>query len=136
MTDKEKLLEFLTKSDISKKNFYERTGFSQGFLNSGKSMGVDKLKVIIDAYPRFNYRSLLFDKKYYTLEESQDLINEDDPEYFNKKTIELLNNILIDIASLKKQQQILGKSFSEIYGNQLEYSTREHLNSIATEEEE
>ena len=67
MTDKEKLLEFLTKSDISKKNFYERTGFSQGFLNSGKSMGVDKLKVIIDAYPRFNYRSLLFDKKYYTL---------------------------------------------------------------------
>lgn len=135
MTDKEKLLEFLTKSDISKKNFYERTGFSQGFLNSGKSMGVDKLKIIIDAYPRFNYRSLLFDKKYYTLEESQDLINEDDPEYFNKKTLELLNKIIIDIDGLKKQQQVLGKSFSEIYSNQLDSLTRENLGILANEEE-
>ena len=134
MTDKEKLLEFLTKSDISKKNFYERTGFSQGFLNSGKSMGVDKLKVIIDAYPRFNYRSLLFDKKYYTLEESQDLINEDDPEYFNKKTLELLNKILDDVATLKQQQEVLNKTFTEVYNNQLDVSAKNVLTNNVEEE--
>lgn len=54
MTDKQKLLKYLEYKGISKNKFYLKTGFSVGFLDSGSSLGVDKLKIIIDNYRDLN----------------------------------------------------------------------------------
>lgn len=54
MTDKQKLLKYLEYKGITKNKFYLKTGFSVGFLDSGHSLGVDKLKIIIDNYHDLN----------------------------------------------------------------------------------
>jgi len=60
-TDKEKIVQWLENKGISKNAFYEKTGLSKGFLDKGASLGVDKLKVIVDNYPDFNPMWLLYD---------------------------------------------------------------------------
>ncbi len=59
MTDKEKILEYLKINNISKSQFYTKTGFSNGFLDSGSSFGVDKLRIILDNYRDFDIADLL-----------------------------------------------------------------------------
>lgn len=59
MTDKEKIINFLNIKGISKNKFYKTTGFSVGFLDSGSSLGVDKLKIIIDNYHDLNIDYIL-----------------------------------------------------------------------------
>jgi len=54
MTDKQKILEYLRYKGISKNKFYLKTGLSVGFLDSGKSLGVDKLREILDIYHDLN----------------------------------------------------------------------------------
>lgn len=54
MTDKQKILEYLKYKGISKNKFYIKTGLSVGFLDSGKSLGVDKLREILDIYHDLN----------------------------------------------------------------------------------
>ena len=54
MTDKEKILKYIELKGISKNKFYQKTGLSVGFLDSGSSLGVDKLKLIIDNYHDLN----------------------------------------------------------------------------------
>lgn len=62
MTEKEKIRQYLSFKGISKNAFYTKTGFSVGFLDSGKSLGVDKVRVIIDNYPDLSLRWLVFDE--------------------------------------------------------------------------
>ena len=62
MTDKEKIIQFLKHKKISKNKFYKKTGFSVGFLDSGSSLGVDKLRIILDNYHDFNSTWLLTGK--------------------------------------------------------------------------
>lgn len=54
MTDKEKIIQYLEYKGFSKNSFYKKTGLSVGFLDSGNSLGLDKLRVIIDNYHDFN----------------------------------------------------------------------------------
>lgn len=54
MTDKEKIIKYLNAKGISKNKFYKTTGFSVGFLDSGSSLGVDKLRIIVDNYHDLN----------------------------------------------------------------------------------
>ena len=54
MTDKEKILKYLDNKGISKNKFYQKTGLSVGFLDSGSSLGVDKLRLIVDNYHDLN----------------------------------------------------------------------------------
>jgi phage repressor protein C with HTH and peptisase S24 domain len=58
-TDKDKISQYLKYKGISKNKFYIQTGLSTGFLDSGNSLGVDKLRKIIDNYPDFNPAWLL-----------------------------------------------------------------------------
>jgi phage repressor protein C with HTH and peptisase S24 domain len=51
MTEKEKIKNYLDYKGISKNRFYQETGLSMGFLDSGNSIGVDKAKIIINKYP-------------------------------------------------------------------------------------
>lgn len=59
MTDKEKIIKYLEIKGITKNKFYKDTGLSVGFLDSGNSLGVDKLKRIADNYHDFNYDHLI-----------------------------------------------------------------------------
>lgn len=59
LSDKQKIISYLKIKGISKNSFYKKTGLSIGFLDSGHSLGVDKLRIIIDNYPDFNYWDLL-----------------------------------------------------------------------------
>lgn len=62
MTTKEKLLKFIKFKEISKKKFYDITGFSNGFLDSGKYIGTDKLKVVLELFPDLNFKWLILDE--------------------------------------------------------------------------
>lgn len=54
MTEKARIKQFLEYKGISKNKFYVQTGLSVGFLDSGNSLVVDKLKKIINTYPDMN----------------------------------------------------------------------------------
>ena len=62
MTEKEKIKMYLENQGISKNKFYQVTGLGIGFLDSGKSLGVDKLKIIINKYPSLSLRWLVMDE--------------------------------------------------------------------------
>ncbi|MBN9299616.1 MAG: hypothetical protein J0I41_21625 [Filimonas sp.] len=60
MTDKDKIIQFLDYKTITKNSFYKKTGLSVGFLDSGQSLGVDKLRIILDNYPDLNIDWFLY----------------------------------------------------------------------------
>lgn len=51
---KERILEFLENKDISKREFYLKTGLSNGFLDKVDNIGSDKMEKILSAYPLLN----------------------------------------------------------------------------------
>lgn len=62
MTTKEKLIDYIKYKGISKKRFYDITGFSNGFLDSGKYIGTDKLKIILEKFADLSFEWLILDK--------------------------------------------------------------------------
>lgn len=62
MSEKEKIKLYLEYKGISKNRFYTQTGLSMGFLDSGKSLGADKVRIIINTYPDINLAWLILDK--------------------------------------------------------------------------
>ena len=54
LSDKEKILHYLDFKGINKSRFYSKTGLSNGFLDQGSSLGVDKLRKILDIYLDLN----------------------------------------------------------------------------------
>ncbi len=54
MTDKDRIKQYLEYKGISKGKFYAETGLSIGFLDSGRSLGVDKARIIIGSFPDIN----------------------------------------------------------------------------------
>lgn len=59
MTEKDKIKQYLEYKQISKYKFYQQTGLSAGFLDSGSSIGVDKARIIINTYPDINLSWLI-----------------------------------------------------------------------------
>ena len=109
MTDKEKILKYLEYKKISKNKFYSQTGFSVGFLDSGKSLGVDKLRIIIDNYHDLNPMWIISDIgemiKTTQKERINPIVNEPQSEYrikpFNLKTDRSTKNQLIPLYNLE-----------------------------------
>lgn len=62
-TDKEKIIQYLEIKGFSKRSFYDKTGFGGGFLDKGSSLGVDKLKIILENYEDFDPMWLLSDRE-------------------------------------------------------------------------
>ena len=62
MDEKEKIKQYLNSKGVSKNSFYQKTGFAVGFLDSGKSLGADKLETIIDNYPDLSLEWLVLGK--------------------------------------------------------------------------
>lgn len=63
ITDKQKIIKYLEYKGISKNKFYIKTGLSIGFLDSGSSLGVDKLRKIIDNYPDLSIEWIVIGKE-------------------------------------------------------------------------
>lgn len=59
---KEKILQYIEYKGISKNKFYEETGLSNGFLDSGSSFSLKNLRLILDKYRDINIDWLIFDK--------------------------------------------------------------------------
>jgi len=91
MTDKEKIIKYLDYKGISKNKFYLKTGLSVGFLDSGSSLGVDKLRIITDNYHDLNPMWILSDKgemilkSYNTSTEKITEVSEPEPEEYSKE---------------------------------------------------
>lgn len=62
MGEKDKIKQYLDYKGISKNKFYSLTGLSIGFLDSGTSMGADKVKIIINKFPDININWLVLDQ--------------------------------------------------------------------------
>lgn len=62
MSEKDKIKQYLEYKGISKNRFYTDTGLSVGFLDSGRSLGADKVKIIINKYPDLNMNWLILDE--------------------------------------------------------------------------
>lgn len=84
MTAKEKIAEYLDTKGISKSDFYKKTGLSQGFLNSGKTIGLDKAKIIINEYPDLNLNWFVMDEGEMIVDEK--ILRQSSPYYSPGKT--------------------------------------------------
>lgn len=62
MGEKDKIKQYLDYKGISKNRFYSMTGLSIGFLDSGTSMGADKVKIIINKFPDISIDWLILDR--------------------------------------------------------------------------
>lgn len=62
MTEKEKLLAYISYKGLSKRGFCDAVGLSPSFLDSGHSFGVDKLRVIKKVYPDLSLTWIVLDE--------------------------------------------------------------------------
>ena len=114
MTTKEKLIFFLEKQGIKKIEFYKKTGFSNGFLDSGKHMGSEKLKIIAESYPQLNLDWLILDQG--EMNKLDNNLNKDCAETTNIISTQLIETQKIvieykdkEIVELKKEIAALKK---------------------------
>lgn len=84
MTAKEKIVEYLDSKGITKSDFYKKTGLSQGFLNSGRTIGVDKAKIIISNYPDLNLSWFVMDEGQMIVDDK--ILRDSSPYYSAGKT--------------------------------------------------
>lgn len=112
MDEKEKIRQYLNSKGISKNSFYQKTGFAIGFLDSGKSLGADKLETIIDNYPDLSLEWLVLGKG--------DMINNvDNRQYYSdspdvlKAQIEILDERIKEKdAQIKEKDAQINKLLS------------------------
>jgi len=119
MTHKEKILKYLNLKGIKTSVFYRNCKFSNGFLDSGKSFGADKLAIILDNYQDLNVTWLLHDIGEMLLSDSS-AVNEPKLRY-GKDVKDLLyeqieeNRILkLENISLKEPVENLRKTDSQV----------------------
>lgn len=86
MNEKEKIKQYLEYKGISKNKFYNQTGLSIGFLDSGKSLGVDKAKIIINNFPDLSLEWLVMDKGNMLITEDSQLAEVNVTEQFPLRT--------------------------------------------------
>ncbi len=114
MTDKEKLLQYIDYKGINKNQFYVKTGLSKKFLDSGKSLGVDKLRVIAN-----NYTDLSLD--WMVLNKGEMLKSEKETHPDTKKCIALLEKdnkrLENEVATLKEENERLLRENAALKNN-------------------
>ncbi len=132
MTEKEKIKQFIEDKGVNPSQFYKKTGLSNGFLDSGKSIGADKIKIIISHYPDLNLYWLIADEgEMYTKNVHQkvhqdvhpSLKNESDPELqliLSKQMCQIhlkrIEELSADNAILKKENAELKAKNAQLKG--------------------
>lgn len=112
MTHKEKVLKYLDFKKITPASFYRSCKFSNGFLDSGKSFGADKLAIILDNYQDLNVNWLLHDEGKMLLS-GTGIVNEPKPIY-GKDVKDLLVEQIEDNIKLKAEIKLLQESLESL----------------------
>lgn len=105
MTTKEKLIDFIKYKGISKKRFYDITGFSNGFLDSGKYIGTDKLRIVLEKFTDISFNWLILDKGGMIVNSSQKEKYSENKDY--SATIESLEKEIKAQAELIEEKERL-----------------------------
>ena len=108
MSEKEKLKKFLKTQRIPFSTFTSEVGVSQGFLNSGSSLGVDKLKMILIKYPQLSLDWLLFNKGEMVVFEKTDV------EISLENRLERIENSISSLVSLSSKKKIIDELKTEL----------------------
>lgn len=108
MSEKEKLKKFLKTQRIPFSTFTSEVGVSQGFLNSGSSLGVDKLKMILIKYPQLSLDWLLFNKGEMVVHEKTDL------EISLEERLERIEKSISNLVSLNSKKKMIDELKSEL----------------------
>ncbi len=112
MTHKEKILKYLEYKKIKPSAFYRTCKFSNGFLDSGKSFGTDKLAIILVNYLDLNVKWLLFDEGEMLLSAPNHL-NEPRSTY-RKDVKDLLYEQIEENLKLKSENKFLLKIMEDL----------------------
>lgn len=109
MNDKEKIVQYLNHKGFSKNSFYVKTGLSIGFLDSGTSLGVDKLRIIIDNYHDLNPQWFFDDQEPMILDAENEyhLAEEPRPSYSEPNT--LIKLMIEKDKQLKEVNEEIGR---------------------------
>ncbi len=108
MSEKEKLKKFLKTQRIPFSTFTNEVGVSQGFLNSGSSLGVDKLKMILIKYPQLSLDWLLFNKGDMVVHEKTEL------EISLEQRLERIERSISNLVSLNSKKKMIDQLKSEL----------------------
>ncbi|APD06690.1 hypothetical protein UJ101_01166 [Flavobacteriaceae bacterium UJ101] len=108
MSEKEKLKKFLKTQRIPFSTFTNEVGVSQGFLNSGSSLGVDKLKMILIKYPQLSLDWLLFNKGDMVVHEKTEL------EISLEDRLERIESSISSLVNLNSKKKIIDELKSEL----------------------
>ncbi len=108
MSEKEKLKKFLKTQRIPFSTFTNEVGVSQGFLNSGSSLGVDKLKMILIKYPQLSLDWLLFNKGDMVVHEKTEL------EISLEQRLERIEKSISNLVSLNSKKKMIDQLKSEL----------------------
>ena len=115
MTHKQKILKYLKFKNIKTSIFYKTCGFSNGFLDSGKSFGADKLVTILDNYRDLNIKWLLHDEGDMLLSDTN-TINEPHQTY-GKSVKDLLYEQIEENIKLKLENKALKETVKNLRAN-------------------
>ena len=110
MTDKEKILLYLDYKGINKNRFSLKTGLSTRFLDSGNSLGVDKLRIIAHNYTDLNIDWVVTGRGEMIKSNTLQTVAEESATYPKKRRwiedfAQEIDNIKRDIISLKKNNR-------------------------------
>jgi hypothetical protein len=127
MSAKNRLKEYLEYKGINPNQFYNNTGLSNGFLDSGQGINSEKIGIIIEKYPDLNLTWLILNKgsmiknklsepisvegkkQNYNITSSDfwSIIQEKDNKI--EKLYEKIENMREEIGRLKEQKEIFQK---------------------------
>lgn len=115
MAVKERMLDFIERMNLTKKEFELASGLSNGYLNNCKgNVGAAKLEGILTAYPQLNRTWLLTG-------EGEMLITDTAPRIVEASIVGANDEVEVDIDTLMREWHTLPENFANIIGESLDF---------------
>lgn len=115
MAIKERMLEFIERMNLTKKDFELASGLSNGYLNNCKgNVGAAKLEGILSAYPQLNRTWLLTG-------EGEMLITDTTPRIVEASIVSSDDEVEVDIDTLMRERHTLPETFANIIGESIDF---------------
>ena len=115
MAIKERMLDFIERMNLTKKDFELASGLSNGYLNNCKgNVGAAKLEGILTAYPQLNRAWLLTG-------EGEMLVADTTARKVNAEIISDNEEVEVDIDALMREQNVTALQIAAIIGESADY---------------
>ena len=115
MAIKERMLDFIERMNLTKKEFELTSGLSNGYLNNCKgNVGAAKLEGILTAYPQLNRTWLLTG-------EGEMLVADTSPRTVKVSIVSPDDEIEVDIDTLMREWHTLPENFANIIGESIDF---------------